>query len=307
MRLPAAEPAAGRAALDADLRGIGFLLITVTLFSFLDVCAKYLAISGRYDIIQLVWLRYAVHLALAFVFLWPWPLWRPLMSPRVGLQIVRALALVGATGLTFLALRVIQLAEAVSIMFSSPLMTAVLAVPFLGEAIGVRRIVACCVGLIGVLVVMRPGFGGLSLEMLLCLGGAVCYTIYSLMTRVVAQDVSSEAAIFYPALVGTLVLVPAVPAVWVTPFDLLDGALMAAIGLLGGVGHYVLIFAYRHTAAGVLQPFIYLQLVWTVVLGYVVFDEIPGPATALGASLVVASGIYVFYREQVAGRRATPA
>jgi drug/metabolite transporter (DMT)-like permease len=82
---------------------------------------------------------------------------------------------------------------------------------------------------------------------------------------------------------------------------------MAAIGLLGGVGHYVLIFAYRHTAAGVLQPFIYLQLVWTVVLGYVVFDEIPGPATALGASLVVASGIYVFYREQVAGRRATPA
>lgn len=103
---------------------------------------------------------------------------------------------------------------------------------------------------------------------------------------------------FYSGVVGTLVLTLAMPFVWETP-DLTGWAMMVALGLLGGGGHFMIIHALRRAPASLLAPFSYVQLVWVTILGFVVFDDFPDGFTILGALVVVSSGVYVFYRESV--------
>jgi drug/metabolite transporter (DMT)-like permease len=282
------------------LTGIALMCAAVATFSCLDATGKYLL---RYmDPLQIVWARYFGAFLLAFIFLNP--LTRPKMmrTTRPFLQVGRSALLLGSTALSFFALRYLQLDEALAILFSTPLLVALLCVPLLGEWVGWRRWTAISVGFLGVLIVARPGFGGLHPAALLTFAGAVCYALYVISTRVLARTDSSETTLFYSNLVGAVAMLPIVPFVWSAPQSALIVALMVLIGALGSGGHYLLIRGHRLAPASTLAPFIYTQMIWTTALGFLVFGDVPHYWTIVGGSIVIVSGLYLLHRETVRGK-----
>lgn len=277
----------------------------VALFSCLDATAKYL--NNHMDTLQVVWARYASAFVLAFM------LYNPLSHPglmrttRPMLQISRSALLLGSTVLNFFALRYLQLDQALAIIFSTPFIVAILAGPMLGEWVGWRRWLAILVGFSGVLLVTRPGAGGIHPAALLSLGSAVCYALYGISTRVLARTDSNETTLFYSNLVGALGMTPVIAFVWTTPESLFIVVLMVVIGAFGSLGHYFLIAGHRLAPASVLAPYIYTQIVWTAALGFVVFGDVPNGWTLAGAAVVIASGLYLLYRERKLGREPSTA
>ena len=157
------------------------------------------------------------------------------------------------------------------------------------------------------LLVARPGFGGLHPAALLSVAGAVCYALYSISTRVLARSDSSETTLFYSNLIGALAMLPIVPFFWSTPSSWFIVFLMVIIGAFGSIGHYFLIRGHRLAPASALAPFIYTQLVWTTTLGYLVFGDVPHRWTIVGGLIVVGSGLYLLYRERKVGTAVTDA
>ena len=142
---------------------------------------------------------------------------------------------------------------------------------------------------VGVLVVARPGLGGLQWAALLSLGSAFCYAGYSIATRMLWTTHSSQTTLFYANLFGFVVMVPVLPFAWTAPPSWIDWVLMVAVGVFGAGGHFLLILAHRNAPASVLSPFIYTQIVWAVTLGYLVFANVPSHWTIAGAGIVMAS------------------
>jgi drug/metabolite transporter (DMT)-like permease len=282
------------------LIGISLMCGAVALFACLDATGKYLL---RYmDPLQIVWARYFGAFLLAFIFLNPITKPKMMTTTRPFLQIGRSALLLGSTALNFFALRYLQLDEALAILFSTPFLVALLCGPLLGEWVGWRRWTAIGVGFLGVLLVARPGFGGLHPAALLSLGSAMCYALYAISTRVLARTDSSETTLFYSNLVGAVAMLPVIPFVWTTPDSAFVVLLMVLIGALGSGGHYLLICGHRLAPASTLAPFIYTQMVWTTTLGFLVFGQVPQRWTIIGGLVVVSSGLYLLNRERKVGK-----
>ncbi|HEY9538983.1 MAG TPA: DMT family transporter [Kiloniellaceae bacterium] len=277
------------------VRGIVLMIFAVCTFSLLDTTAKYLVQS--YPLGQVVWARYVGHVVLAAALLLPLHGRGLLVTQRPGLQVLRSLFLFGSTCANFAALQYLQLAETSSILFSTPFMVAMLAVPLLGEHIGPRRWAAIGIGFFGVLIVVRPGLGlvhwAASLSLLCALFGA-CYQISTRKLAGVDRAVTTQ---FYSALVGAAAITPLVPFVWQTP-DLTGALFMLCLGAFGGFGHWLLILAHRLAPAPILAPFSYVQLLPMILLGYLVFGDFPDFWTLIGAGVVLSSGLYLLYRER---------
>lgn len=277
------------------LRGILLMVCAVSTFSLLDTTAKYLV--QTYPVGQVVWARYVGHVVLAAALLLPLHGRSLLVTQRPGLQVLRSLFLFGSTCANFGALQFLQLAETSSILFSTPFMVAMLAVPLLGEHIGPRRWAAIGIGFFGVLIVIRPGLGlvhwAASLSLLCALFGA-CYQITTRKLAGVDRAVTTQ---FYSALVGALAITPLAPFIWRTP-DIEGAVLMLCLGALGGFGHWLLILAHRLAPAPILAPFSYVQLLPMILLGYLVFGDFPDHWTLIGAGIVLSSGLYLLYRER---------
>jgi len=272
----------------------------VATFSCLDTTGKYLL--HYMDPLEVVWARYFGAFVLALFFLNPVTKPGMMVTRRPILQIARSALLLFSTGLNFFALRYLQLDEALSILFSTPFIVAVLCGPLLGEWVGWRRWTAIGVGFFGVLLVARPGFGGLHPAALLSLASAVCYALYVIATRILSRSDSSETTLFYSNLVGAVAMLPVVPFVWSTPPNAFVVALMVLIGAFGSAGHYLLILGHRLAPASALAPFIYTQMVWTTTLGFLVFGDVPHHWTIVGGLIVVSSGLYLLNRERKVGK-----
>lgn len=279
------------------LKGVGLLLLALACFCGLDSTAKIL--NGHMHVMQIVWARYVFHFLLMLPFVNPWNTPGLVRSRRPGLQIGRALLLILVTACNFFALIYLQLDETMSITFATPLMVAVLAGPMLGEWVGPKRLAAILVGFLGVLVVTRPGFGGLHPAALVAFLGCVAYALYLIATRVLAAHDPTTTTLFFSGLVGVVVTTPVVPFFWTWP-SAVDWLMLAAVGALGAVGHGLLIAAYRLAPAAILAPFIYAQLVGMIAMGYLVFGDVPGLWTLSGAGIVIGSGLYLITRERVA-------
>jgi drug/metabolite transporter (DMT)-like permease len=225
------------------LQAIALMCGACACFACLDASAKFL--TGHIDILQVVWARYAS--AFVLTFLVSNPLTRPglVVTTRPVLQIGRSLLLLFSTLLNVLALRYLQLDQTVSILFSTPFFVALLSGFVLGEWAGWRRWTAIAIGFFGVLLIARPGMGGMHPAALLCVAGAICYSVYNISTRVLARTDSNETTLFYSNFVGTVAALPALPFVWTTPHDSIVIVLMVLIGALGSFGHYLLIAAHR--------------------------------------------------------------
>jgi drug/metabolite transporter (DMT)-like permease len=182
-------------------------------------------------------------------------------------------------------------------MFSTPFLVALLAGPLLGEWISLERWIAISIGFLGVVLVMRPGLGGIHPAAILTVIGTVLYALYIISTRVLARTDSTETTLFYSNVVGLLGTSVMLPFVWTAPRTIMVGVMMVAIGAFGAIGHFLLIAGHRLAPAPVLAPFIYTQLVWMVGLGYFVFGDVPHHYTLLGATVVIGSGLYLLFRE----------
>lgn len=280
---------------NAPLQGIALMIVAFTTFAGLDTTAKYLVQS--YPTEQVIWARYAGHMVFALIIFWPRNGTRILRSRSLGTQILRSLLLFGATSCNFIAVRYLQLAETAAIFFSTPLMVALFSVPILGERIGPRRWTAIFVGFFGVMIVIRPDVGLIHWAAAFSLASATAAALYQITTRKLAGVDPAAVTQFYTALIGTLVITPFVPFVWQAP-DLTGWALMLLLGALGGIGHWLLISAHRLAPAPILAPFNYTQIVPMVLLGFLVFGDLPDVWTIVGAAVVLMSGLYLLYRER---------
>lgn len=279
------------------LTGIALMCGAVACFAMLDTTAKYLSLYM--STLQVVWARYTGAFILPFIVSNPWTRPGLTRTTRPVLQLVRSVLLLASTLGNFAALRYLQLDEAIALVFSTPFFVAALSGPMLGEWVRWRRWTAIAVGFVGVLVVVRPGQGTFQPAALFSLSAALCYALYSIITRILARTDPNDTTLFYSNIVGAVALLPVVPFVWMTPTDPLVIALMVASGAMGSCGHYLLIAAHRLAPATVLSPFIYTEIVLVTVSGFLVFGDVPNRWTLTGAGIVVASGLYLLYRERL--------
>lgn len=285
------------------LIGIGLMCLTVAFFACLDTTAKYL--GNLMDPLQVAWARYTSAFVLTLFVSNPVTHPGLMRTRRPVLQVVRASLLVASTVLNFFALRWLQLDEALSIIFTFPFIVAIASGPILGEWLGWRRWTAICVGFAGVLLITRPGLGGFNPGAALSVASVICYGLYAVLTRVASRVDSNQTSLFYNNAVGALVMLPVIPFVWTTPSSWTIALMLVGIGALGSIGHFFLISGHKLAPASVLSPFIYTQLVWVVILGYLVFDHVPNQLTMVGAAIVISSGLYLLYRERQVGKSTT--
>lgn len=266
------------------------MLAAVFCFALLDASAKHL--SQTYPVPMLVWARYTLHCLLMVVFLAPSLRWKLVATRRPLLQIMRALMLVGTTGFAMAAFRHLPLAETTALIFVTPLIVALLAGPFLGEKLRPLHWGASLAGFLGALLIARPGGALNPIGIALVLAAAMCYSIYQIQTRLLSGTENTLTSLFYTALVGTLSMTLAAPLYWGGPLpDLRDGLMIASLGIYGGSGHYLLTHAFRLAPATTLSPFLYAQLIWATLLGWLVFDHWPDGLTFIGMMIIAAASI----------------
>lgn len=291
------QPKVSREESAERLRGIALMCLAVLFFSFLDTAAKYA--SQHVPVIEVVWARYAFSVVFSVILLRSWARPSDYLTKRPLMQLLRAFFLLASTGFNFLALRYLQLAEAAAITFAAPLITTAIAGPLLGEWPGPRRWAAVVVGFIGVLIIVGPTTDAFQPAALLSVGAALGYSGYGITTRMLSSTESPAGMLVYGSLLSVVVLTPSLPFAGEMPPTWIVAAVLVATGFFGAVGHWFLIHAHRHAPATVIAPFQYTQILWMPVLGYFVFGDTPGPATLIGAAVIVASGLYILYREQV--------
>ena len=279
------------------VRGILLILSALFFFAALDATSKHL--SQKFAVPLLVWARYTLHCLLMIVFLAPSMRLRLVATRRPLIQVTRALMLVGTTGFVMAALRLMPLAETTAMVFITPLLVTLMAGPWLGEKIGLRRWLAVIAGFAGALLIARPGGALAGPGILLALAAAACYGVYQIQTRQLSSTEGTFTMLFYTALVGTVVMTLGLPWYWdgptATPFE---GLLIASMGIWGGTGHYLLTRAFRHAPATTLTTFMYAQLIWATLLGWQVFDQLPDHWSVLGMAVIAGSGLAVALSER---------
>ncbi len=296
MSMPA-QKGGGLSASAMRLRGIGLMMLALFCFSCIDSLAKWLGQSiPTYEV---VWARYMGALVFVLILFNPWRYRGVLKTQRPLLQAVRSALLMGSTTFNFIALLYLQLDQTISIMFATPFLVAALSGPMLGEWIGPRRWAAILFGFIGVLVITNPFSATLHWAMGLVVLSTFCYAIYTILTRKLAGIDSAETTSIYSVAFGALIATPALPFFWEPPQTWWLVLGMCFIGCFGAVGHWFLIKAHNYAPAGVLSPFIYTQIIWMTLFGYLFFHQTPAFNTLIGSSIVIASGLYLIYRERV--------
>ncbi|MER9964405.1 DMT family transporter [Mesorhizobium sp. M0045] len=272
------------------------MLSVYVFFTFLDTSSKYLVLAGVSALI-VAWTRFAVHVLIVGVFLRGWrePLrFRPANLPA---HITRGLLLFGSTMFNILALRTLQLAETTSIYFFGPMVITALAGPLLGEWAGWRRWLAIMSGFVGVLIITRPGVGVFGVGHLFALGSMLSNSFHVIMTRRMSATETSESLILFSALAPAVLLLPTLPFSPSLPQDGWHWFILLMLGVFGAIGHWLLVQAYRLATTTALAPYPYSQMIWMIISGLIVFNQFPDRWTLVGATVIVASGLYIVHRE----------
>jgi drug/metabolite transporter (DMT)-like permease len=279
------------------LQAVGLMLLAVLLFALMDTVLK--TLSPHYSTYQVTTLRALSSLPLVL----GWALWaggvRPLLRVRWSLHLLR-----GALGILMIStfvygLRSLPLSTTYSIFFVAPLLITALSVPFLGERVGPRRWIAISIGLVGVLVVLRPtGEGILSVAGLSVLVAALGYAVSAITVRFLARTDTVHAMMFWLlALMGLGAGILAYPD-W-KPIHADHWLLIAVLGVVGALGQYAITLAFKWGEASAIAPLEYTALVWGVILDLALWGVLPDTVTWIGAAIIIASGLYLLKREKV--------
>ncbi len=280
----------------ASLLGIYLKLASLVLFCTMDAMVK--ALGSTYDAFQLMLFRSAIAMAPVAVIIWRAGGLRSVRPNRPWLQAVRIIVAFGSTLGFFYVFPRMPLVDAYAISYAAPLFMVALSVPMLGEPVGWRRWTAVVVGFLGVLAMLDPWGMDIHLMSLIVLGATFCYSLSTVMLRLLSRHDSDVVALFWLSLATSAAsLVGAVPA-WVWP-TAIDWAWLVTMGLLGGIAQILNTRAWRLAPAAILAPFDYASIVLAVLFGYLWFREEPSWTVWLGLPLVMGSGLYILHRERV--------
>jgi len=277
--------------------GIALMILTTMVFAVQDGISRQLA--EHYSVMTVTMIRYWVFA----VFVLATAVARPGGIPGVArsrapwLQVARGLLLVIEICLIVLSFVLLGLIGTHAIFAIYPLLVAALAGPVLGEYVGWRRGLAILVGLLGVLVILRPGFQVFSPVALVPFIGAMMFAVYALLTRKVAMVDAPETSLFYIGVVGAVAITLVAPFWWTPMQGWADWGWMLTLCGLAILGHFLMIKAYSMAEAGTVQPFAYFQLVFVTVIALTIFDERPDTWTVAGAALILGAGLYTLLRE----------
>ena len=297
-----AAPPGHAPAASAENPFLGILLMVAAMMvvPFMDVLAKLL--SDRYSILQITWARFFFH----FMFLAPLVLYRhgkaAFRPARPWLQVLRSGFTLLSTILFFGAIALMPIADALALLFISPMVVTALSPLMLGERVGPRRWAAVAVGFAGALIILRPGMGVAQAGSLLALGAGCSFAFYSLLTRKLSGSNPPLVTLAYTAITGAVLMSLAVIPGWITP-DWPDLAMMAGIGAVAAGGHFMLIRAFDHAPASVLAPYSYSEIVMATAVGWFFFNDFPDSWTWAGIMVIVISGIYISWRERAKNTR----
>jgi drug/metabolite transporter (DMT)-like permease len=286
------------------LRGIALTVASLLVFAVADTGVKHMVQQS--PVFTVVFFRYLIGLGFAGIFLLRIAPPYRLISRDMPLHALRGGLLLASSSLNFAAMKHLQLAQTAAISFTIPLWVCALSVPLLGETVGPRRWAAVIVGFLGVLIIMRPGTSGFHPAMFFSLGASLCGACYNIATRKAGGVDRPETSLVLATFFGLAAAIPPAAQSFVMP----EGwawIVLVFIGLGSAIGHLLLTEAHRLAPASTIAPFIYTQIVWMILMGYLVFGDVPGRWTLIGGAVVVASGLYVFLRERALGRTSSAA
>ncbi len=281
-----------------DRAALGILMTLGAYFFFMliDTSVKWLVLAGL-PAFQLAFMRYLPHFIISTVLLLRRGMsWSSFQSAHMGLVLLRGFLLASATLFNFITLIYLPLTVTGSIMFSAPIIVCALSWPLLGERVGPWRWAAIMVGFVGVLIVIRPFGADFHWIALLNVYNAVSLALYSIITRKISGVVAPETMQFYMGAFGAIMLFPLAVFSWTPPATTLDWALMVSIGIWGWAGHEIFSRAHSYAPANTLMPYTYSFLLYLAVASYIVFNDIPDSYTLLGASIIVLSGLVIWWR-----------
>jgi drug/metabolite transporter (DMT)-like permease len=261
----------------------------------MDASAKLL--SSEMPLLMVVWGRYLFNLIFVSLFFFRSGSQGIVRTRRLNLQILRSILGLSSTIAFWGALVFLSLADCVAIAFVSPLLVTVLSAPFLGEKVGIHRWGAVIVGFSGAMIIIRPGMGIVHWAVILPVIAALFWANYQITTRILSRTDSALTTLFYTSAGGLFFTTFAVWSVWMMP-TLQQWFILAWMGLLGTMGHYFLIKAFEIAPASMLAPFSYTSILWSTVLGFVLFGDFPDGWTIAGAVIIISSGLYIVQRER---------
>ena len=287
---------AAQATQDRAALGILMTLGAYFFFMLIDTSVKWLVLAGL-PAFQLAFMRYLPHFIISTVLLLRKGMsWSSFQSAHLGLVLLRGFLLASATLFNFITLLYLPLTVTGSIMFSAPIIVCALSWPLLGERVGSWRWAAIMVGFIGVLVVIRPFDADFHWIALLNVYNAVSLALYSIITRKISGVVAAETMQFYMGAFGAIMLFPLALWSWTPPATTLDWWLMVALGVWGWAGHEIFSRAHGYAPANTLMPYTYSFLLYLAVASYIVFNDVPDGYTLTGASIIVLSGLVIWWR-----------
>lgn len=265
-------------------------------FATMEVFVKLL--SARMDTVIILWFRNIVQLLIITV----------IILPRIGsvirtkypkLQALRAVLMLSATACFFVGFQRNSLVETNAIAQTAPIWLTLGAALFLGERIGIHRASSVVIGLVGALIVLRPGTPGFSAWLLFPMLGALLYASYAIVTRFVGRGEGIWSSLFYTGLIASVLISLVVPFRWQTPTGL-DWAMLCCVGLLGTLAQLCLTSAFARAEASALAPLSYVSLIFSTFWGMTIFGHYPDGITYLGALVIVGAGLYIWQRERAA-------
>jgi drug/metabolite transporter (DMT)-like permease len=276
--------------------GIAVMIAGMVILASTDAVSKHLTLS--FAVIQILWVRFVVFAGVGTFMALRKKGLQGLRTKRPVAQVARAVILNLANFIFVYSLSQMPMADAHSIMAIAPLLITAASVPLLGEVVGIRRWTAIAIGFVGVLIILRPGIGVFDPVSLVPLAGAFCFASYTILTKVISRDDAPETTLFYTGGIGLVLMSVVVPFFWAEAAPV-DWFWLVVAGIGGTLAHVFIIVALHMAPASTLQPFNYTMLVWATVLGFLVFGDLPDMWTVTGAGVIVASGLYAWYRERV--------
>lgn len=295
-------------ATDAPIKGMVLAVSGMFLLPVMDAIAKYLGEAGSLSPGSIAFARFAVQLILSsgFVLLFGGG-FAALRPKRFWMNFLRGMLIALASMMFFVAIKYMPLADAIAVFFVEALILTVLSMLILREKVGWRRIAAIIIGFIGALIVVQPSFVVLGPVSLLPLVSALLFATYLLLNRVAGQSDNAWTMQFIAGIGGVFVLAVAIAfgelfeindMQLTVPDSVIDWGLLTIMGAVGVTGHFMVVRAFQMAPASLLAPFQYVEIVAAVLFGLILFDDFPTPSKWVGIFIIVASGLYVFWREQ---------
>lgn len=271
------------------LGGIAFVVMAVACFAALDTTVKIM--GALVPIVMAVWFRYLFQAVFTGIVMWPSRRGRMFRTRRPGLQILRGVMLLASSMLAFISLQYLPVGEFTAIVMLTPLVITVAASVYLRDAVSPLRWVLVLLGFLGALVVIRPGGEGFTWATLLPLGLVASNAAFQILTSRLAREDDPATMHFYSGCVGVALATLLLPMAWVTPQSLGIWGGLLLLGVLGSLGHYLLILGYARAPAATLTPYLYLQIAFATLAGWLVFAHVPDAWSFAGLGLIALSGV----------------